>query len=511
MIGIAVLSFLLTRGQVADSDGYFLAGRSLTGLVIAGSLLLTNISAEQIIGLAGSAYAFNLSSMAWEVMAVLAIAIMAIVLLPRYLAMNFKTLPSFLGARFNVHVQRLTVMLFLLAYGLITIPSILYSGTIAVVEVFSDDLRGLGSFFPVMLVIAFIGTAYSVAGGLRAIAISDALNGLGLLFFGFLIPLLALNLVGSGSLIDGWHIVTTVHPEKFNAIGSDTDPTPFATLFTGMLFANLAYWGTNQYVIQRALAAKSLAAGQKGVLFAGFFKLLIPFFVMLPGIIAFHLYGDSLGSMDQAYPRLIKDVLPPYLMGFFLAVLLGTVFSSFNSLLQSTATLVTYDLIVPNTSKPLADETLVKIGRYVCIGITLIGLVTAPLLQGAPDGLWQVIRKFSGFYNIPIVVIVLAALFIRSATPVGAISVIIFHLIVYGLITFVVNTGIHFIHWYGILFILEMIIILLVRGPKEPIDIETPAVDMTPWRYRWAFCSMLGVAIIVLYVVLSPVGLASVD
>ena len=121
---------------------------------------------------------------------------------------------------------------------------------------------------------------------------------------------------------------------------------------------------------------------------------------MLPGIIAFHLYGDSLGSMDQAYPRLIKDVLPPYLMGFFLAVLLGTVFSSFNSLLQSTATLVTYDLIVPNTSKPLADETLIKIGRYVCIGITLIGLVTAPLLQGAPDGLWQVIRKFSGFYNI---------------------------------------------------------------------------------------------------------------
>ena len=508
MIGIAVLSFFLTRGTVSDSDGFFLAGRSLTGLVIAGSLLLTNISAEQIIGLAGSAYAFNLSSMAWEVMAVLAIAIMAIVLLPRYLAMNFKTLPSFLGARFNIHVQRLTVMLFLLAYGLITIPSILYSGTIAVIEVFSDDLKDLGSLFPVMLVIAVIGTIYSVAGGLRAIAISDALNGLGLLFFGFLIPLLALNLVGSGSLIDGWHIVTTAHPEKFNAIGSETDPTPFATLFTGMLFANLAYWGTNQYVIQRALAAKSLAAGQKGVLFAGFFKLLIPFFVMLPGIIAFHLYGDSLGSMDQAYPRLVRDVLPPYLMGFFLAVLLGTVFSSFNSLLQSTATLVTYDLIVPNTSKPLSEETLIKIGRYVCVGITLIGLVTAPLLQGAPDGLWQVIRKFSGFYNIPIVVIVLAALFTCRASPVGAISVIIFHLIVYGLITFVVDTSIHFIHWYGILFVVEMIIILLIRSPKESIDIENPAVDLTPWRYRWPFCFMLFGAIIVLYVVLSPIGLA---
>ena len=214
--------------------------------------------------------------------------------------------------------------------------------------------------------------------------------------------------------------------------------------------------------------------------------------------------------MGQAYPRLIKDVLPPYLMGFFLAVLLGTVFSSSNSLLQSTATLVTYDLIVPNTSKPLADETLIRLGRYVCIGITIIGLVTVPLFQGAPDGLWQVIRKFSGFYNIPIVVIVLAALFIRSAISVGALSVIIFHLIVCGLITFVVETGIHFIYWYGILFIVEMTIILLFRGSKESIAIENPAVDMTPWRYRWAFCFMLGVAIIMLYELPSPFGLASV-
>ena len=131
--------------------------------------------------------------------------------------------------------------------------------------------------------------------------------------------------------------------------------------------------------------------------------------------------------------------------------------------------------------------------------------------QGAPDGLWQVIRKFSGFYNIPIVVIVLAALFLRNASSVGAISVIVFHLLVYGLITFVIDTGIHFIHWYGILFVVEMIIILLFRSPKESIDIENPAVDLTPWRHRWVFCFMLGVAIIMLYVLLSPFGLASVS
>ena len=138
-------------------------------------------------------------------------------------------------------------------------------------------------------------------------------------------------------------------------------------------------------------------------------------------------------------------------------------------------------------------------------------MLAALSLQGAADGLRQVLRKFSGFYNILIVVILVAALFIRTASPAGAISVIIFHLMICGLITFVVDTGIHFIHWYGILFVVEMIIILLVRGPTESIEIENPAVDMTPWRYRWAFCFMLGVAIIVLYVVLSPVGLASVD
>ena len=509
MLCIALISFLLTRGKIADREGFFLAGRSLTGLVIAGSLLLTNISAEQIIGLAGSAYAFNMSSMAWEVLAVVAIAITAMVLLPRYLAIGFTTLPEFLGNRFNSVVRQMIVVLFLLAYGLITIPSILYSGTIAIIETFSDDLSKSVATVPVMLLIALIGTTYSVAGGLRAVAISDALNGIGLIFFGFLIPALALSSLGQGSITEGWAVLSTAQPEKLNSIGSPTDPTPFATLFTGMLFANLAYWGTNQYVIQRALAAKSLAAGQQGILIAGFFKLLIPVFVMLPGIIAFHLYGDSLSSMDQAYPRLVKDVLPSYLMGFFLAVLLGTVFSSFNSLLQSAATLVTYDLVIPNARGPLSDKTLIRIGRYICVGITLLGLLIAPWLQEAPEGLWQLIRKFSGFYNIPIIVIVLAALFFRTSCSRGAVSVIVFHLIAYSLITFVIDTNIHFIHWYGILFVTEMTIILSIRGPAYHPGTNNVPVNLTPWRYRWPVCFGLGVCILALYLTLSPLGIAS--
>ena len=287
-------------------------------------------------------------------------------------------------------------------------------------------------------------------------------------------------------------------------------PSPFCYSVHWDAFRQSDLLGHKSVRDTRGSGSKKSRSRTKRCLICGFFKLLIPFF-NVAGIIAFHLYGDSLGSMDQAYPRLIKDVLPPCLMGFFLAVLLGTVFSSFNSLLQSTATLVTYDLIVPNMSKPLADETLVKMRPLRLHRHYSNRSGDRSFVTGARTVYWQVIRKIFGVLQYTDCRNCLSGLFIRSASPVGAISVIIFHLIVYGLITFVVDTGIHFIHWYGILFILEMIIILLVRGPKEPIAIENPAVDMTPWRYRWAFCSMLGVAIIVLYVVLSPVGLASVE
>jgi len=169
-----------------------------------------------------------------------------------------------------------------------------------------------------------------VFGGLKAVAVSDTLNGIGLLIIGIAVPLLGLSALGNGSISEGLSIITTNETHKLNAVGSATDPTPFGTLFTGMIFANLFYWCTNQYVIQRTLGAKNLAEGQKGVLFSGFFKILVPFMMMIPGVIAFHLYGPGLATIDLAYPQLIRDVLPVYATGFFLAVLLGAVFSSFN-------------------------------------------------------------------------------------------------------------------------------------------------------------------------------------
>ena len=277
-----------------------------------------------------------------------------------------------------------------------------------------------------------------------------------------------------------------------------------------MLFANLSYWGTNQYVIQRSLAAESLAAGQQGVLLAGFFKLLIPFFIMLPGIIAFHLYGADIGGMDKAYPRLVRDVLPGYLIGLFLAVLLGTVFSSFNSLLQSSATIITYDIIVPWRGKAISERSKVNVGRWACVVVSITGLIVAPSLQLAPEGLWQLIRKFSGFYNIPLIAIVLAALFLPRANSRTAFGVVLFHIPVYTVITFFWDTGIHFIHWYGILFVLEFgaLALFASANPHVTPQLESP-VDLTPWRHRWWVVGFLALCIVALYLLLSPVGIAA--
>ncbi len=516
---VAWISYRQTRGQTQTRDGYFLAGRGLGATFIAGSLLLTNLSAEQLIGLNGSAYGFNLSSMAWEVTAALATVCMAFFFLPRYLSGAFFTLPQFLSDRFDDDVRRMTVVLFMVGYGLITIPGVLYSGSIAVLQLFDvPQLLGVDQFpalvFTIVL-IGVIGSMYAVFGGLKAVAVSDTINGIGLLIIGVTVPLLGLAKLGAGSVSEGLTILATTETQKLNAIGSAEDPTPFATLFTGMIFANLFYWCTNQYVIQRTLGARNLAEGQKGVLFSGFFKVLVPFLMMIPGVIAYHLYGEGLETIDLAYPRLIRDVLPVYAAGFFLAVLLGAVFSSFNSLLNSAATLFCLDVYGPLKKRSLADDELLRVAKRAGVGIALVSFMIAPMLQFAPEGLWQIVRIFTGFYNIPVIAIVMVGLFSRRTPALGPKIVIVFHIIAYGLFQFVFGerTGLHFLHLYAILFVIEVLIMLVV-GRIRPRRQEwtfhrRELVDLTPWRYAIPCAVTLLSCVVALYLLFSPLGLVN--
>lgn len=517
---VGLISYQRTKGQTDNQDGYFLAGRGLTGVFIAGSMLLTNLSAEQLIGLNGSAYGFNMSAMAWEVTAGFATIIMALVFLPRYLKGAFTTLPEFLANRYDDGVRRLTVVLFMVGYGLITIPSVLYSGSVAVLRLFDVpkllDIDYSVALFITVFVVGTVGAIYAVFGGLKAVVVSDTINGIGLLFIGLLVPILGFRLLGGGSILKGIETIATHHTDKLNAIGASTDPVPFGTIFTGMILANLFYWGTNQYVIQRTLGAANLAEGQKGVLLSGYFKVLVPFMMMVPGVIAFHLYsnkGTELLSIDLAFPQLVNDVLPFYLSGFFLAVLLGAVFSSFNSLLNSAATLFCLDVYKPLKNNEVSDKEIIRVAKIASVIIAIFSFIVAPLLQFAPDGLWQIIRIFTGFYNIPVIAIVLVGFFTRHVPALGAKIAVVFHIIAYALLQFVFTTNINFIHIYAILFTIEVIIMLVV-GYLKPVDKDWSSktndkVSLEPWKYSWAASATLFSSIIIVYLMFSPIGIVS--
>lgn len=512
---VAWISYQKTKGAGQSKDDYFLAGHGLTGVFIAGSMVLTNLSAEQMIGLNGSAYGYNMSSMAWEVTAAIATIAMAFIFLPKYLSGAFSTLPEFLSSRFDEGVRRAVVVLFLFGYGLITIPSVLYSGSLAVLQLFDvPALLGVDFSTALFLTIVFvgvIGAMYAIFGGLKAVAISDTINGIGLLIVGVAVLMFGFAALGEGSVLDGVREITTTHTHKLNAIGASTDPTPFGTIFTGMIFANLFYWCTNQYVIQRTLGAKNLAEGQKGVLYSGYFKLLVPFFMMLPGVIAFHLYGE-LQSIDLAFPTLVKDVLPIYFSGFFLAVLLGMVFSSFNSLLNSAATLFVLDIYQPNKKEKVSDAKLISVAKIASVVIAIFSFIVSPLLQFAPEGLFQIIRIFTGFYNIPVITIVIVGLFTHRVPAIAAKLVIGFHVITYGLLKFVIDVDINFIHIYAILFAIEASMMLLI-GYFKPLAkpwyyTNRTTLDMTPWKYGQPVAIVLFACVIAVYLLFSPIGLA---
>ncbi|WP_214780297.1 solute:sodium symporter family transporter [Exiguobacterium sp. s22] len=518
---VAYVSYRMTRGKVESADDYFLAGRGLTGVFIAGSLLLTNLSAEQLIGLNGQSFAGNMSAMAWEVTAGIAAIIMALFLLPRFLGIGISTIPEFLSQRYDEDVRRLTVLLFLLGYMCVTIPSMLYSGGLAVLQLFDvPALLGISfeqSLWLVVWFIGIIGAIYAIFGGLRAVAVSDTLNGIGLIIIGFLVPTLGFLALGDGNLLDGMKTIATTNPGKLNAIGSANDSVPFLSIFTGMIFANLFYWALNQYVIQRALGAKNLAEGQKGVLFTGYLKLLVPIFMLLPGVIAFHLYGSNVEKADLAYPSLIAELLPMWLMGFFLAVLLGAVFSSFNSLLNSIATLFVLDIYKPKFKPDASDQDLIRVSKWFGTFVALVSFFVAPNLMYAPDGLWDLIRRFTGFFNIPILVIVLIGMLVKRVPPIAAKTVVFFHVIAYYFLVwgtkqwFGVEIGINFIHIYGILFVIEtgiMLVFARVRPMLQANPIQIKLGRVKPWRHALSTSILLVASMIFVYLVFSPIGLA---
>lgn len=520
---VALISWWKTRNDnLHTQDGYFLAGRGLGGIVIAGSLLLTNLSAEQLVGTNGQAFAVGMSPMAWEVTSSLALAILAFVFLPKYLKSGITTVPQFLEERYDSTTRRVVSILFLIAYIVTMLPVILYAGALVFERVFKiSDIFQISQFSAIAFVCLFtgiIGSIYAIFGGLKAVAVSDTINGVGLIIGGLLVPILgfiALGQVSGGGFLEGVQAFATLEPEKMNAI----DPAnalppymPWPLLFTGLLANNLYFWCTNQSIIQRTLAGKNLKEAQKGAIVAGFFKIACPLILIVPGIIAYHLYPDLISSQDMAYPILVTKIIPEPLLGFFAAVMFGAILSSFNSVLNSATTIYCLDIHRPVFNKDITDEKLVNVGKYFGIVVAAVSISIAPFIMNFGGGVTTFINEFTGFFSMPILAAVVIGFFTKRVPAIAPKIAIVCHIVLYGATKVIpFFASVHYLYAVGGLFLIDMGIMLLVGKfyPRETdyIQVETHVVEMVPWK-RGAIYSGIALFITVLaYIVFSPLVL----
>lgn len=530
---VAVLTWWLTRGKKNDTDeGFFLAGRGLTGIIIAGSLLLTNLSTEQLVGLNAGSFNEGLSVMAWEVIAGFSLVILALVFLPRYLKSGITTIPQFMEERYDVRVRALTSVIFIVAYSVILLPFVLYTaakGLIAMLQL--TEATGMGEYELIWAVISFIavvGGAYAIFGGLRAVAVSDTLNGAGLLVGSLMITYCAVSYISQEvGIVEAFKSISSRDPDAFKSLGVQGEDVPWHTLFSGVLLINFFYWCTNQQIIQRTFAAKSLAEGQKGVLLASFFKILAPLVLVLPGIVAAHIaasspeFNETLlneGDVDagKAYGALVNLVLPKYLTGFFAAVIVGSILSTFNSVLNSCATLFSLDIYEKFIRPEAPQKQTVFAGQICSIAVGVFAVIMAPtVFYGREEGLFGLFQGFNSLYFIPLLAIIMIGFFNRNANGTSAIVTVVTGLVLMLVGMFaggdakdgwLISTFNSSYHYAGAVFVFLVCLQLLLgqtvmKRPQPFEQKDAKAVDLTPWKPAPIVGGALIVLSLVIYIV----------
>ena len=513
---ISIITFILATGSVAfftyrivqkmkrsdnATEEYFTGGRALTWPVVAGSLLLTNLSTEQLVGLNGDVFGDKaLVGLAWEALAAFAMIATALVFLPRYLASGFTTTPAFLEKRFDKTTRSMVSGLFLFGYVTVLLPVVLYTGSLALERMFNLDLP----LWMIILLIGGLGSAYAIFGGLKSVAVSDTINGVGLLIGGLAIPFLGLAALGDGSFFGGLSILLNDKPEYLEVltrknVDGNIVSVPWPTLFTGMMFIQIFYWSTNQVIVQRAMAARSLAEGQKGVLFASAMKLVGPLMLCLPGIIALHMTDLPIGRQDQVYGALVRYVLPDWSLGLFAAVLMGSILSSFNSGLNSASTLFSLQFYKGYINQNATPDEIVKTGKQFGMLLAVLSIVIAPLLAQT-QSIFQYLQKVNGLYSVPIIGIFLLGITTKHVPAVAAKVGMVVGMAMYAFFSFENlhnvpeffadgNGDLHWLHGYFISFVFSVIVMLAI-GKMKPKTVEEIAlsdqrepapVDMTPW------------------------------
>ena len=439
------------NGKKKTAEDYFLAGKSLPWWAVGASLIAANISAEQFIGMSGSGFALGLAIASYEWMAAITLLVVAKYFLPIFIEKGLYTIPEFIEKRYSTNLKTILAVFWIALFVFVNLTTVLYLGGKALDTVIGT---GDGSILITCIVgLALFAAAYSLWGGLAAVAWTDVVQVVVLIFGGFMMTYYALLFVSgdANSWIVGLKDVYNTVPERFSMIlskgeiftpnGKDAwwDLPGLAVLVGGIWVANLYYWGFNQYIIQRTLAAKSLREGQKGLVFAAFLKLLIPIFVVLPGIIAYvmvldpetgnfikeslpssFLASDGSISNDNASPWLIKTIIPIGLKGLILASLAAAIVSSLASMINSTSTIFTMDIYKSLINKEATDDQMVKVGRISGFVALMIALVIAPQL-GSLGQVFQFIQEYTGVVSPGILAVFLMGLFYKKSTNNAAI------------------------------------------------------------------------------------------
>ena len=426
---IGFLTYLHCRraavGPRSSGRDYFLANNNLSWYFIAGSITLTNLSTDQLVGMNGNQM---LLLAWWELAAVAGLLILAFVFIPIYYRNQCTTTTELLQKKYgDKNIRALISLLFLLGNLFIFLPAVLYSGALFLTSMLDLEF----AIVTIAATLALVGATYAILGGLRAVAVSDTYSGVLILTLALLVVYLALKAIDFD--------LTGIPPERLTLIGDNESPIPWHTLLTGMIFIQVFYWSTNQTITQRAMAAPSIREAQKGVLSAAGIRLLIvPIIVTLPGIVAFKLYGDV---NDAAYGRIVGDLLPGWLSGAFAAAIVAAVLTTFNSILNASAALYVCDIHEPYFGD---SDNIVKLSNVVSITMTILAIGLVPVFA-TQESIINTVQQLYGLLSMPILSAFIVALLFRNVQARAAIGGVIAGVALYAFLSFA-WTPVHYIH-----------------------------------------------------------------
>ena len=487
ILGVGLFVSRDKKGQEKNAEDYFLASKSLPWWAIGASLIAANISAEQFIGMSGSGYVVGLAIASYEWLGGFTLLLVGKYFLPIFIQKGLYTIPEFVEKRFGTELKTILAIFWIALFVFVNLTSVLFLGALAL-----ETILGVPLWYGV-IGLALFAAAYSLYGGLSAVAWTDVIQVVFLVLGGIVTAYLALDAISNGNgMIAGFQQLLERTPERFDMILDKANPEYLNlpgvwVLIGGMWVANLYYWGFNQYIIQRTLAAKSIGEAQKGIVLAGFLKLIIPFIVVVPGIACYVIVNDpellsnfstvnlpSEAEPDKAYPWLLQ-FLPAGFKGIAVAALAAAIVSSLASMLNSTSTIFTMDIYLPffSKTKDKNDKSLVTVGRITSAVALLISCIIAPYLNGLGQ-VFQFIQEYTGIVSPGILAVFLMGLFVKSTTNRAAIWGALASIPVAVGFKY---TSIPFLNQMGLTTLVTMLVIFLVsylqnKGADDPKGIE---------------------------------------